>query len=67
MQKALRLSNIRLDVAIRDIVGQSGRATIAGETDPRKLASLAHWRVSKSEDEIAEALIGDWWHEYVFN
>jgi len=70
MQKALRLSNIRLDVAIRDIVGQSGRAIIeaiiAGETDPRKLASLAHWRVSKSEDEIAEALTGDWRHEYVF-
>jgi transposase len=42
MQKALRLMNIRLDIAISDVTGQSGRAMIeaiiGGEKDPS-------WRV----------------------
>ena len=43
MQKALRLMNIRLDVAIRDITGKSGLAIIeailGGNRDPHELAS----------------------------
>ncbi|WP_431213366.1 IS110 family transposase [Puia sp. P3] len=52
MQKALRLMNIRLDVAIRDLAGKSGRAILdailAGHRDPNYLASLAHFRVKKA-------------------
>jgi len=70
MQQSLRLSNIRLDVAIRDVTGKSGRAIVeailAGERDPKRLASLANYRVKKSKDEIAEALTGEWRDEYVF-
>jgi len=62
MQKALRLMNIRLDVAIRDLTGKSGRsileAVLAGHRDPNYLASLAHFRVKKTPQEIAAALHG---------
>jgi hypothetical protein len=34
-------------------------AIIAGERDPRKLASLAHYRVQKSQAQIEAALTGD--------
>lgn len=70
MQKALRLTNIRLDVALRDVTGSSGKAIIeailAGERDPEKLAALAHVNVKKSREEIALALTGDWRDEYLF-
>lgn len=63
MQKALRLMNIRLDVAVNDIMGLSGRtiieAILAGETDSVKLADLANYRVKKSKAEIALALEGN--------
>src|ERR1700722_9873117 len=70
MQKALRLMNIRLDVAIRDLAGKSGRAILdailAGHRDPNYLASLAHFRVKKSPDEIAAALHGNWREDLLF-
>ena len=70
MQKALRLMNIRLDVAIRDLAGKSGRAILdailAGHRDPNYLASLAHFRVKKSPDEIAAALHGNWREDLIF-
>lgn len=63
MQKALRLMNIRLDVAVNDIMGLSGRtiieAILAGEKDSIKLASLANYRVKKNKAEIALALEGN--------
>lgn len=66
MQKALRLMNIRLDVALNDITGQSGMAVIeailAGHRDPEHLASLVSDRVKKSRQEITNALQG-WWRE----
>lgn len=66
MQKALRLMNIRLDVAIRDITGKSGLAIIeailAGKRDPHELASLVDIRMKKSKEEIAQSLQG-WWRE----
>jgi transposase len=56
MQQALRQMNIRLDVAISDITGKSGRAIVeailAGERNPEALAALADWRVKKSKEEI---------------
>jgi len=70
MQKAMRLMNIRLDVVLNDVMGQSGRliieAILAGERDSEKLASLANYRVKKSRDEIAKALIGNWRDDLLF-
>jgi len=70
MQKALRMTNIRLDSALADIVGTSGtviiEAILKGERDPQKLASLTSGRVKKSKEEIALALTGDWREEYLF-
>ena len=70
MQKAMRLMNIRLDVVLNDVMGQSGRLIIevilAGERNPDKLASLANYRVKKSREEIAKALIGNWRNDLLF-
>lgn len=70
MQKALRLMNIRLDIAIRDINGKTGKsiikAIIDGERNPKKLASLADVRVKKSKEEIALSLEGEWKDDLIF-
>lgn len=70
LQKALRLMNIRLDVAISDVNGKSGKlitkAIIAGQRDPLVLASLADKRVKKSQEEIALSLQGNWREDLLF-
>lgn len=70
MQKALRMTNIRLDVAVSDITGVSGKmiieAIISGEKDPVVLASLVKYKVKKSKEEIIKALTGEWREEYIF-
>ena len=70
MQKSLRLMNIRLDIAIRDITGKSGitiiEAILAGEHDPFHLASLVDIRTKRSKKEIAESLHGSWREELLF-
>jgi len=70
MQKALRQTNIRLDNALNDITGHSGKAIIEaiieGSRDPNYLASLVNYRVKKSKEEIVKALTGDWRDEYIF-
>jgi transposase len=70
MQKALRQTNIRLDNALNDITGVSGRAIIEaileGHRDPNYLASLIKYNVKKSKEEIIKALTGDWREEYIF-
>lgn len=69
MQKAMRQMNIRLDVAISDVTGKSGkaivRAIIAGNTDAKYLASLANYKIKKSKEELQRALSGIWKAEYV--
>ena len=64
MQKAMRLMNIRLEVVLSDIMGNSGRAIISailrGERDPAILAALANYRVKKSKEEIMKSLEGNW-------
>jgi transposase len=66
MQKSLRLMNIRLDIAIRDVAGKSGlniiEAILAGNRNPKYLASLVDIRVKKSKEEIADSLRG-WWRD----
>ena len=56
IQKTLTEANIRLDLAISDIMGASGRrmieAMIAGQRDPRKLAALADRRIQGHAEGI---------------
>jgi transposase len=70
MQKALRLMNVRLDVALSDITGLSGmkmlEAIVNGERSGEKLALLAHGTVKKTQQEIADALQGQWKDEQLF-
>jgi transposase len=62
LQKTLEDANIKLDSAISDLTGRSGRAMIAaliaGETDPDKLAALAESRIKASRTQLREALRG---------
>jgi transposase len=70
IQRDLRAMNIRLEVAISDITGKSGRniieAILGGERCPKTLASLADWRIKKSKEEIAMSLEGNWNEAYLF-
>jgi transposase len=70
MQKSLRLMNIRLDVAINDIMGKSGRAIIeaiiSGERDGDVLVELANHRLKKTKEEISKSLQGQWDKELLY-
>lgn len=71
MQKNLKFLNFRLDVVISDVCGETGLKIIDaicnGQLDPNELAKLRHYKVRKSEDEIAKALHGNNRKEYLFN
>jgi transposase len=62
LQKTLEDANIKLDSEISDIMGLSGRkmieALIAGESDPERLAQLAHRRIKATPEALREALRG---------
>lgn len=62
LQKALEEANIKLDSAITDIMGLSGRrmveAIIAGQTNPAVLADLADRRIKAPREQLVEALRG---------
>ena len=62
VQKTLENANIKLDSAITDVMGMSGRAMIealiAGESSPAKLARLANYRLKVSQEKLREALRG---------
>ena len=62
IQKTLEDANIKIAGVISDILGASGRAfleaIVAGETDPEKLADLAHARLRAPRHRIVEALRG---------
>ena len=62
MQKALVKMNLLLHNVIDDITGKTGMKIItsilAGERDPKLLASFRDPHCKKSEEEIAEALTG---------
>jgi transposase len=61
VQKILEEANIKI-VVLSDVMGYSGRAIIQalidGETDPAKLAALAHWKVRAPAATLREALRG---------
>jgi transposase len=62
VQKTLEQANIKIESVLSDVMGRSGRAIIQalidGETDPAKLAALAHWKVRASAATLREALRG---------
>jgi transposase len=62
LQKTLEEANIKIESVLSDVMGHSGRAIIQalidGETDPAKLAELAHWKVRASAATLREALRG---------
>jgi hypothetical protein len=70
MQRDLRAMNIRLEVALNDITGKSGRAIIEailkGERNATNLAHLTERGVKKSKEEIAFSLEGNWNEAYLF-
>lgn len=71
MQKYLRLLNLRLDVAVNDIAGETGQkiieAIVQGETSGVELAKLRHHNCRKSETEIAKALQTNGRNDYMFS
>jgi len=62
LQKTLEDANIKLDAVLTDLLGRSGRAMlealVAGESDPAKLAALAHPRLAATPERLKEALRG---------
>ena len=62
IQRTLEDANVKIDNAISNVMGVSGRrmieAIIAGESDPDKLAELASPRIKASRKELVEALRG---------
>jgi transposase len=62
LQKTLEDANVKLDGVVADLLGRSGRAMlealVAGETDPEKLAALAHPRLAATPERLREALRG---------
>jgi hypothetical protein len=70
MQKALVQMNLQLTEVLTDVMGVTGqaiiRAIVAGERNPKVLASHRHGRVRRSGDDIARALTGNWRDEHLF-
>ncbi len=70
MQKALIQMNVRLDNVISDITGVTGmriiKAIIAGDRDPKHLASFRDGRCKNSIEVIEESLKGHYRDEYIF-
>lgn len=62
IQKLLETMNIKLGSVASDVLGVSGRAMlaqlVAGETDPAKLADLAHGRLRDKREQLCAALTG---------
>ena len=62
LQKTLEEANLKIESVLSDVMGRSGRAMIQalidGESDPAKLAALAHWKVRASAATLREALHG---------
>jgi transposase len=55
-------ANLKIDAELSGMLGKSGRAVldalVAGETDPVRLAALAHRNVKSPQAKLAEALRG---------
>jgi len=62
IHKTLEDANIKLDAVLANVLGRSGRAMldalVAGESDPARLAALAHAGVKCPPEKLREALRG---------
>lgn len=62
IHKTLEEANIKIESELSDLLGKSGRAMLnamaAGETDPVRLAALAHSGVKASQAALQQALRG---------
>ena len=70
IQKALTQMNLQLANVLSDVSGLTGqtiiKAILAGERDPRKLATFRDKRVKAREEEIARGLEGNWQDDLLF-
>jgi transposase len=70
MEKSLVLMNLQLHLVVSDLVGGTGlrilRDLVAGQTDPRRLATHRDIRCKASEAEIEAALTGNCRPEHLF-
>ncbi len=70
MHKSLDQMNLHLHHVISDVTGVTGmriiRAIVAGERDPKALATYRDYRIKSAQDTIAKALEGDYRPEHVF-
>ena len=70
MQKSLTQMNLQLHNVLSDITGKTGmkiiRAIVAGERDPRKLASHRHKQCKNSLEIIEKSLTGSYRVEHIF-
>jgi transposase len=70
IHKVLEDANIKIDTELSDLLGKSGRAMlnamVAGETDPVRLAALAHHNVKSPQAKLQEALRGRVTHHHRF-
>jgi hypothetical protein len=70
MQKALQQMNLQLHHVLSDITGVTGmqilRAIVAGERDPKVLASFRQPGCKADEATIVKALTGSWREEHLF-
>lgn len=70
MQKALQQMNLLLHNVVSDITGVTGmkiiKAILAGERDPKKLASNRDGRCRNSAATIAKSLVGNYREEHLF-
>jgi transposase len=70
MQKALTQMNLQLHHVVSDITGVTGmsiiRAIVAGERDPRVLASHRERGCHASVETMCQALVGNYREEHIF-
>jgi transposase len=70
MQKALEQMNVQLHKAVTDITGVTGleiiRRIVTGLHDPQALARLRRPGMKSSQEEIAQALTGNYREEHIF-
>lgn len=70
MDKALLIMNIKLDIAVSDLTGETAfkiiRSIVKGERDPRTLAALRHKRCKKPEELFVSALSGNFQETHLF-
>lgn len=70
MQKALTLMNLQLHHVVSDVTGATGmkiiRAVVAGEHDPKVLATMRDVRCKATMETVRAALVGNYQPEHLF-